>query len=85
MQLLGILLFSEITEWLYTAWSIIMYPCSWSQKLTKIQEILLKITTGNSIDVTDMWHAEYLQVYLDSSAKNGKPGEVEFCLSFEDC
>lgn len=54
-------------------------------EIAKNPGILLKITTGNSTDVIDTCGVPgYLKVYWDSSANNGKPGEVEFCLS-EDC
>lgn len=57
---------------------------SWSQKWPTIQEFLLRINTGNSIDVTlYMWHAGYLKVYLEQAVNSGKQGEVEFCLPFE--
>lgn len=39
---------------------------SWSQKSPKIQEILLKITTGNSIDVIDTCGVQGTSKYMEN-------------------
>lgn len=86
MQLLGILLFSEIIEGLNMAWSIIMYPWKYSlhgvRSHQKTQEILLEITTGHSIDVIDtcdmLGTSKYIQIHQQTMANQGK--ETFACL-----